>query len=67
LERQIRDLRMLRDALRHVADCPAPTHLECPSFRKLLKSTTRSRAVDDSHRRSTNTAVIRKRSARELL
>ncbi|WP_269931045.1 helix-turn-helix domain-containing protein [Aminobacter sp. HY435] len=40
LERQMRDLRLLRDALRHVADCPAPSHLECASFRQLLKSAT---------------------------
>ncbi|MBB6466816.1 helix-turn-helix domain-containing protein [Aminobacter carboxidus] len=40
LERQIIELRMLRDVIRHVADCPAPSHLECPSFRKLLKSAT---------------------------
>ena len=38
LQRQIADLRVLRDALRHVADCPAPSHLECPTFRKLLKA-----------------------------
>lgn len=34
--RQIRELCMLRDMLRHVAECPAPSHLECPNFRKLL-------------------------------
>lgn len=44
LERQIIDLRMLRDVLRHVADCPAPSHLECPSFRKLLTSATHKTA-----------------------
>jgi DNA-binding transcriptional MerR regulator len=38
LQRQIVDLRVLHDALRHVADCPAPSHLECPTFRKLLKA-----------------------------
>ena len=38
LGRQITRLRVLQDALRHVADCPAPSHLECPSFRKLLNS-----------------------------
>lgn len=37
LDRQIRNLSALRDTLRHVADCPAPSHLECPSFRRLLK------------------------------
>lgn len=37
IDRQIRDLMVLRDALRHVAECPAPSHLECPRFRKLLR------------------------------
>jgi DNA-binding transcriptional MerR regulator len=42
LQRQMVDLRVLRDALRHVADCPAPSHLECPSFRKLMKAASRT-------------------------
>jgi DNA-binding transcriptional MerR regulator len=50
LQRQILDLRMLRNALRHVADCPAPTHLECPTFRKLLKAATRRRVIRQSPR-----------------
>lgn len=33
----IRDLTLLRDMLEHVAKCTAPSHLECPRFRKLLK------------------------------
>ncbi|AHD00126.1 helix-turn-helix domain-containing protein [Leisingera methylohalidivorans] len=40
LEVQIRELSALRDALRHVADCPAPSHLECPKFQKLLQAGT---------------------------
>ncbi|WP_353182371.1 helix-turn-helix domain-containing protein [Bosea sp. (in: a-proteobacteria)] len=47
LQRQILGLRMLRDALRHVADCPAPSHLECPSFRALLKVSARGPLVYD--------------------
>lgn len=43
IQRQMVELRGLRDALRHVADCPAPSHLECPSFRKLIRSASRSR------------------------
>jgi DNA-binding transcriptional MerR regulator len=43
LQRQMLDLRMLRDALRHVAECPAPSHLQCPTFRKLLKAATHRR------------------------
>jgi DNA-binding transcriptional MerR regulator len=45
LQRQMLDLRVLRDALRHVAECPAPSHLECPTFRKLLKAATRRRVT----------------------
>lgn len=53
LQRQILDLRVLRDALRHVADCSAPVHLECPNFRKLLKAATMRRsAVHHSRRRA---------------
>jgi DNA-binding transcriptional MerR regulator len=37
LDRQIRDLTALRNALRHVADCRAASHLECPKFRRLLR------------------------------
>lgn len=45
LQRQMAELRTLRDVLRHVADCPAPSHLECPSFRKLMKAASHERAV----------------------
>jgi len=41
IDHQIRDLTVLRDVLRHVADCPAPSHLECPRFRKLLRVASR--------------------------
>lgn len=27
-----------RDGLRHAAVCPAPSHLECPTFRRLLQA-----------------------------
>jgi hypothetical protein len=37
LERQIRRLSALKDTLRHVADCPAPSHMQCPNFQKLLR------------------------------
>jgi hypothetical protein len=59
LERQIVELRMLRDVIRHVADCPAPSHMECPSFRKLLKSATTTTAS-----RSPKPPTTRARSAR---
>ena len=37
LDRQIRELTALRDTLRHVADCPARTHMECPTFKRLVE------------------------------
>lgn len=38
LDRTIRQLSAMRDGLRHAAACPAPRHLECPSFRRYLKA-----------------------------
>lgn len=46
LDLQIRNLTTLRDALRHVAECPAATHMECPKFRRLLRA-----ALRPSHQR----------------
>jgi DNA-binding transcriptional MerR regulator len=37
LDQTIRRLGALRDGLRHAAACPAPSHMECPTFRRLLK------------------------------
>ena len=36
LDETIRKLSAMRDGLRHAAVCPAPSHLECPTFRRLL-------------------------------
>jgi DNA-binding transcriptional MerR regulator len=36
LDRSIQKLTAMRDGLRHAAVCPAPSHMECPKFRRLL-------------------------------
>ncbi|MFE7901985.1 helix-turn-helix domain-containing protein [Streptomyces sp. NPDC057424] len=36
LDHRIRELGVLRDSLRHAAACPAPSHLECSTFRRLI-------------------------------
>ena len=41
LDRTLRRLLALRDGLRHAAVCPAPSHLECPTFRRLLAGSRR--------------------------
>lgn len=38
LEQTIRELSALRDGLRHAADCRAPSHMECPTFRRILSA-----------------------------
>jgi DNA-binding transcriptional MerR regulator len=36
LDAKIRRLSAMRDGLRHAAVCPAPSHMECSTFRRLL-------------------------------
>ena len=38
LDRTIRQLTDMRDGLRHAAACPARSHMECPTFRRILKA-----------------------------
>jgi DNA-binding transcriptional MerR regulator len=41
LERTIHRLAAMRDGLRHAARCRAPSHMECPTFRRLLAGAAR--------------------------
>lgn len=38
LDRTIRKLTDMRDGLRHAAACRAPSHMECPTFRRILQA-----------------------------
>ena len=38
LDQQARRLKTLSGLLRHVAECPAPSHMACPRFRRLLRA-----------------------------
>jgi DNA-binding transcriptional MerR regulator len=38
LDRTIRKLGAMRDGLRHAAACRAPSHMECPTFRRLMRA-----------------------------
>lgn len=38
LDRAISELNAMRDGLRRAAACPAPSHMECPNFRRYLQS-----------------------------
>lgn len=37
LDRQIARLTAMRNGLRHAAHCPAPSHMECPKFQRIVK------------------------------
>lgn len=37
LDRTIERLAAMRDGLRHAAKCTAPSHMECPTFRRLVR------------------------------
>jgi DNA-binding transcriptional MerR regulator len=36
LDRRIKHMTAMRDGLRHAANCPAPSHFECPKFKRLV-------------------------------
>jgi DNA-binding transcriptional MerR regulator len=36
IDRTIRGLAAMRDGLRHAAVCPAPSHMECATFRRIV-------------------------------
>lgn len=38
IDAQIKRLKAVSNGLRHAVACPAPSHVECTSFQKLLKS-----------------------------
>jgi len=37
LDLTVRRLSAMRDGLRHAAACPAPSHMECPKFRRIMR------------------------------
>ncbi|AWV06513.1 helix-turn-helix domain-containing protein [Marilutibacter maris] len=40
LDATIHRLAAMRDGLRHAAACPAPSHMECPTFRRIVRAAT---------------------------
>ncbi len=38
LDRTIHELSTMRDGLRHAAACRAPDHLQCPTFRRIVRA-----------------------------
>ena len=60
LDRTIRELSAMRDGLRHAAACPAPSHMECPTFRRLLRSAEQG-AIGARRKRALRSGIRRTR------
>ncbi len=48
IELKIKKLEAVKEGLIHASRCKAPSHLECPSFQKLLKAATKKQINDKS-------------------
>ncbi len=59
LDGTIRQLSAMRDGLLHAAKCPAPSHMECPTFRRILRA---AGAGALGERKARSTALKRKAS-----
>ena len=64
LDQTIVRLRAMRNGLRHAAVCRAPSHFECPTFRKLLAAAASGaiRAPDSSARKSRRAKAGKKKA-----
>jgi len=66
LDATIRKLSAMRDGLRHASVCPAPSHMECPTFRRLLQGAAsgaigeRSKKLSPRQRRPDNSLKSRR-------
>lgn len=60
LERKADEARALASMMRHVADCSAPSHLQCPTFQKLMRIGTKYQSR--ARRKQMNHSVGAKRA-----
>lgn len=63
LDATIRELSAMRDGLRHAVACRAPSHMECPTFRRILQAAA-SGAI--GKRKKTTAVAPRSKRARRV-
>ena len=54
LDATIKQLTAMRDGLKHAASCPAPSHMECPTFRRLMREAAAGEISEVSSRKGVN-------------
>jgi len=47
LEKKIRQFEVMRDGLKHVANCPEDNQLDCPKFQALISKAARTQLLED--------------------
>jgi DNA-binding transcriptional MerR regulator len=52
LDKRIRELTAMREGLRHAVACKAPSHMECPTFRRLLNAASQGALTESRARRA---------------
>ena len=52
LDKRIRELTAMREGLRHAVACKAPSHMECPTFRRLLNAASQGALTKSRARRA---------------
>lgn len=65
LDETIQKLISMRDGLRHAAVCSAPSHMECPKFRRLLGLAADGRIADGRVRGDGSGKPLRSRSSKK--
>ncbi len=63
LDRTIRRMTALREGLRHAAACPKPSHMECPTFQRLLRKAATG-AIGPADQRSLRSRQTKRRKTR---
>ena len=52
VDKKIRELTAMREGLRHAVACKAPSHMECPTFRRLLNAASQGALTKSRARRA---------------
>jgi DNA-binding transcriptional MerR regulator len=64
LDRRIKHMTAMRDGLRHAANCPAPSHFECPKFKRLVHAAAKGHLKPvEGH--SSRKAIQKKKASRQ--
>jgi DNA-binding transcriptional MerR regulator len=64
LDRTIRELTAMRDGLRHAVSCRAPSHMECPTFRRILRAAATGAIRAQRKKAPPNTSSARRTAGR---